>query len=364
MEIIDLKLLDDYSYGKDNNGKAFEWETLDKLEDDSDFMMGSICKTNDYKTYLHCSEALKLNFKFVKWYVNKFKDNIVAIDNIAKNFLNNSNNPSENFELAIMMKDLADEYDRVCVLYGMYAENIAIMDEVYIAAVIKETSNELLKEYFGLGFSILENKYNYNEVILDFYAKRMLNDIYYYNKKNIEIDIHETFKSPEEFNKYGTHNYLIGLLSKFDKELSLYVQKNPDILNNIILCIKDVLPRWNHFERKVEKIRLKQIIKVYNEYSSNNCDSENYYDILQYIIKQYNISEEIFDLIDDIYEDNLRMSVRYVERIINDSSFDIDKYNLLIDTINSILSESNPELIKEISMPKCKVTNIRKKDVL
>ena len=63
MEVLDLKMVCDYILSKRISKKKISY-----LEDDVEYMMLTMIKSNDPRMYRFCSDKVKLDYNFVKFY--------------------------------------------------------------------------------------------------------------------------------------------------------------------------------------------------------------------------------------------------------------------------------------------------------
>lgn len=362
MNIINLKLINDYV-----SGKRISEKKLEKLESNRDFMTNVMNTTNDYRVYRLCSEELKKDYEFVLFYVNKFKDNLEAIDKAASYFLENSNNQINNFELYIIMKRLTDEYDNICIKYGINAEALSLVDEGIISTVRGEINDPTIQQLYGLGFTYLKDKYSTSEIILDHYATRLIRTLFDDNRKKLEIDVHTTFENPDQIKEYGINSYLIDYISRYDQELSSYVQNRLYLLAPLKDGLISISLKWDIYNNNINDLRYRKIMRIYDKYMNlyKQQTSIDYYDLLKYIVKILDISDEIFEYKDDNIEDNWNINSYMLNHstISTESSNTNEKFYELVDTINEIMHENNPNKIRLINLPtnECKVTKIRDK---
>ena len=360
MNIINLKLINDYI-----NGKKISEKKLEKLENNRDFMIDVMNISNDYRTYKLCSEHLKKDYEFVLFYVNKFKDNIEAIDKAATYFIEHSKNQIKNFELYIIMKNLTNECDKICIKYGINAEAISLDDEGIISTVRREINDPAIQNLYGLGFCYLNDKYSTSETILDHYATRLIRNLFDNNRKKLEIEIHTTFENPDQIKEYGINNYLIDYISRYDQELSSYVQNRLHLLTPLKDGLISISLKWGIYNNKINDLRYRKIMKIYDKYMGlyKQHSSIDYYDLLKYIVKILDISDEIFEYKDDNIEDNWSIENYTLNSptISKDTSNSNEKFYELVDVINEIMHENDPSRIRLINLQtnECKVTKIR-----
>ena len=89
----DENLINDYI-----NGNDMDDDILEQLEDNTDFMIEVIKKSNDKKMYFFCSENVKKDFRFVEFFIKKFKDDINLINKVADTFINSRKKQNNYFD--------------------------------------------------------------------------------------------------------------------------------------------------------------------------------------------------------------------------------------------------------------------------
>ena len=118
MKKYDKKIIYDYIMGNDLGEYSSE-----ELEDNKDFMIEVIEKTNDKRMYNLCSDNVRLDYEFVKYIVLKFRDDVDFIKEVADNYLNNIgvDNDYERVELLAIMSSLTNSYDYNFMLDAVYS---------------------------------------------------------------------------------------------------------------------------------------------------------------------------------------------------------------------------------------------------
>ncbi|MBR5662155.1 MAG: hypothetical protein IKX00_00715 [Bacilli bacterium] len=364
MKIINLmqeKQVDNYISGKGR----FSDKKLEEVQNNPSFMMCAINKSNDPKLYRFCSHEVKMNYNFLKFYIGKFKDNIEAIDKAAGYFLEHSEDDFLNFEISILMKNLTLEtHEDYCIKYGLIVESISLVDDCMISSYIDDLKDDKSKEMFGLGFLYLKEMYKNNDLITEHYAKRLITNLFENNNESIEAEIHKRFKTIEEFQKYGFTKYFVDYILKFDQELASYIQINYEVLDVLKYKMENIYNRWNFYVKQLNYSRYDQILNVYDEYMTdiNPAYDDNYYALLKYIMKKEGISDELFEVDDEISEEDFD-EILGIKKPINLNFYDNDKLEKLIETIQLIQRENDPEAIKNIHLEKdeCVVTRLRAK---
>ena len=96
----DDKLVEDYVQGND-----IDKYDIEELENDSQFMMQVIDKTNDKKMYEFCSSKVKDDYEFIKFMIYKFQNDKDFIVMLADDYLKKHN--KINCKIASIMTDFA-----------------------------------------------------------------------------------------------------------------------------------------------------------------------------------------------------------------------------------------------------------------
>ena len=364
MSIINLKLVNDYINGEDIDDKLVE-----KLENDRDFMICVITKTNDHKFYRFCSDNLKRDYNFVKFYVNKFKNNIDAIDAAATYYLEHSTDEVSNFELKIVMIELTKEYPKIALNYGLCLEVNYINQLIYKELINESINDEYIKTMVGYGFSLIFEKYGSSEIIMDYYALRIVDEIYESNKEDFETKLHIHFKNPVEIDKSNINGFLIDYISNHDLLLSKYVQNKTNLLKPLKDGIFYLKLKWNVYDSDFYRYRYEQISRIYDEFK-NNTNNEfilnySFYAILDVLLDDLNAKDNFAGIADEV--DGYLEPTENINYLTKDQINSLKKtpaYQKLLAAINVIINSYDPSVIESIHIEseKCKVTKIRKND--
>ena len=292
MKNYDLKLANDYINGEDITGY-----TLEELENDKDFMMLVIRMTHDKKLYSFCSDKVKKNYEFVRFIIKEFSYDLDFISNVADYFLENQEDELEKLELEIIMLDYID--DKQSDMYMKYlipAAATYMCKRVDIEAYNLEHKNDKSAPKIGTGFIVIYDEYFGHEEILNFYAKRLINDIIDDNNINLEKIIHNSFKIPGALEKYGIKNFIINFISFYDDMLADYITSHQELMSDLEIEIKKIIKRYEDYEKKLELEKYYSIIDQVNNYMKDRV-YESILDTsfcLCYVAKQLGIFDTFF----------------------------------------------------------------------
>ena len=240
-----------------------EIENIESLEKNSDFMKEVINYTNDKKIYNLCDTALKKNYEFVMFLIQKFSEDKLFIYNVADHILNNGEiSKIQKDEIIITMynltKDVIDGINLINLKYSILAASI-YGETLSNIEIIKNSENK--PDYFGLGFMFVLEFYQDSSVIQNFFAKQMINDLLFSNF-NFDAYLHQKFHNPNDIK--NINKTIIDYLNNFDSSLGWYVSCHIDILDNYKKNLTRILnfDVWKNYEKQLLKIRLDIIEEI------------------------------------------------------------------------------------------------------
>ena len=276
------------------NGEDMDGYDIVKLEDDINFMMMVICECNDKNMYNMCGDNLKKNFEFIKFLINKFHDDKDFIIMIGQEYMNQCDE-FETIELKIILCDyLKDNASDEFMKYRLSLDMFYIQQRLLCESYMEQLNNMFYKNVNSLGFDIILDEYNHSDIIKNFFAKNMLNEIFNLGDLNFEKMLHLRFKNKKELCAMGINNFLIQYVYKHDEFLSGYVSVHIDLLLDLHKRIINFLERWDKYEmiknREKMEILLEEVDKFINEnLSLVGMEME----LFKYILVKFDL-EEIF----------------------------------------------------------------------
>lgn len=240
----DETMVNDYISGND----ILEYE-LEELENDAKFMSDVIIQSKDMKMYDFATEEVKINYYFVRTVIETFKENENFIIKVADNYLKYAKEHkkeilTEQDEKVVNIFDYTKGNNEMTGVY--YAEINILMDSlikdktkripyalvatmdykctmVEIASYQTARKNDPSLTNIGLGFIYVMEKYNNNPIILDYYAKKMVDDIFYSEEELFSDRFHRLVKSKEEVTKESIKNFIVNYVKKYDEFLSGHI---------------------------------------------------------------------------------------------------------------------------------------------
>ena len=350
--------INDYILGNDVEGYSIE-----ELENDKDFMMLVIEATNDKRIYDLCSEDVKKNYDFVKYLVNKFKDDINFICNVADYYLSSTEDELTVMELNILMSELTSKDKEKNMKYSLAQEVIYSSKRVEIEAGKLELNDPKVDREIGMGFLLIFDSFNSSEIILNYFAKKTIEEIFNENNIDLESMSHNQFKSAKEIDNIGINNYMISFIEVYDSMLASYLSTHIDLMQDLKQKIEKAQKNWNKYISNEEIIKYNLILDKVHDYmlqiENNITFTET--EILYYIGKKLGISEKIAKY-EDISDELYNMIMDNIDDDFYEAEFDSNSsnrfyYNSLMKTISSILSSNvnNENKTESSNNKKCKV---------
>lgn len=332
MKNYNLKHVYDYIFGND-----IEDYNIEELENDPNFMFLVLKKSRDKRMYELCSDNVKNNYSFVKNVIDLFEEDLDFASLVAENYLNSLSKNETEYSLSykelniIMTNKLGHTINSFSLRAAAFYET----EKVRIAACMKALEADGINDNIGHGFLFSFAEYSDSEVVVDYIAKRMINETFY-GDKDLEYLVHKSFKNLFLFEAYGEVNFLHRELSKYDPYLAEYTfgsYKEPDFINFFASVLKDIEKvkyKWSMYMDRLNAWRVSVFGYEVGKYLTEECPLGNleYGEIATYVAKVLDV-EDIFQKHDAFYED----------------SRDEEKYSSLeiadINAINKALSLAN-----------------------
>lgn len=315
------------------NGDDIDKYEIDELENDYLFMIQVILYTNDKNMYNLCSFDVKNNFRFVKFLINKFEDDIPFINKVADYFIMNSSDDFKKIELAIMMcaiiRNKKDEYYNEYYSYKMFVNQIYKSEKTIIEIIMLQDENKVLIDEVGMGFIFISDKYSGNKIILDYFADRFIDDILF-NDVNLEKRLHLSFNTFDDLNKYGINNYCIEFISLYDKFLADYLTNNLNVLAYLKKRLKLIKRNWNNYNDLLESRRFSLLIDIVNKYLIDNVCCFDINNILNHFCRQFGVLDNLKNYLES-YEFNYDDKCYF---LFDDYRNDSDLIDFIIDVDN------------------------------
>lgn len=320
------------------NGEDIEYN-IEELENDTDFMIAVIHKTNDKNFYNLCGEEVKKDSRFIKYMINKFNNDIEFMCNISDYYFLQEHDETDEMDIIILICEYSKSINK-----EKYAEYNAIREIKYISKKIEleiakneSEDNELLSTESGMYFMVIQELYKNNPMTIKYFAKRFIKEILNEDKK-FETLIHDNFKTPEELKVVGKKQYLINLINKKDRALASYAIVHISLLNPFLIDLKKIIKNWDRYLKLKEKQQYLIMLEEVHNYMENietyGLLSEHF--ALYIIGKELGIEDKIKEYGE--YSDELFENIKEtVDLIIESNIFDMEEYMHILKVKKIIL---------------------------
>lgn len=240
--------------------------TIEELENDYHFMMMVINYTNDKNMYSLCSSLVRSNYRFVKFMIEKFNGDQKFVCEVFENYLECSDNEIERLELLIIMCDLLSKDMEYFLKYKLSLEAFYVAKMFNIEAIKGQVDMDDVLDIVQYGFWFIVDNYNTSDIIMKYFAKRFIDDIIRDFEVDIEADLHNRFDSFEALEKFGVNNYYLGLLSRYDENLSNYVGCHLELLDELKKGLYLINKRWDLYDNLMECKKYDMMFELIHDY--------------------------------------------------------------------------------------------------
>ncbi len=348
------------------NGEDITDFTLEELESNTNFMIDVINVSNDKNFYDFAEESVKTDYRFVKFIINKFKDDENLITVAADTYIESQDNEQNYIELLIIMCNLVKDknYKKYKFLLEANYSAKRLQIELGKLKIDKEASDNL-----GMGFLIIYDSFNSSQIILDYYAKEIIKDIFKEYDIVLEDYLHQRFNTFEKIEKIGIKKYILDFIAVYDEMLSSYLSSHIYLLEDISKQLNEIKNNWNKYIEIKERTKCNEILnKVheYMEYEAVDYYSLNETTLLYLVATNLGIEKTLlkYDSISEEHYQGIMEEARFLLDVSKLSFNDRLNYNNIKKIILDILKEtqsSNQTLeAKTENNKKCKIIKLIK----
>jgi len=302
------KMIIDYIRGNDIEGIDIE-----ELEDDFHFMRKVILYSNDKNMFQLCSSRLQKDFEFIKFIIFQFQRDLDFVDRIAKSYLQQLP-PEEDktrYELAIIMCKIANPQNKEQFMEYFIMANIALLHE---QALVEECKKNCPNVSVGLGFLFIENDDANSEIMLEYYAEKLIDTIPPIRDNQLEKIFHQKWHRKEDIPLDKINSILISFISGYDISLANFLKVHPHILDKLKEEIKIILENWDSFDKREERKLFLILFEQVHQYIENHpeCDF-NEDELLYFIGNELGILDKIkeYDYMDEDYIDTVYHEISF-----------------------------------------------------
>ena len=344
-----MTTLNEYVY-KYINSDDIDDSTIELLENTKLFMEKVILITNDYKMYYYCSDKVKTDPGFVRFLMKKFTNNLDFLCEVANYYLKNGKNDKYTLEIAILMKAiLKGNNDSRFYDYQIMADIMYTSLRLQVESAKNMEKDDYEFQYnTGLGFWYIFDMHKNNELVTDFYAKKMINEVFLDDYYSLDKVLHNQYSSVEEIENKDIYNVLINAISIYDNMLAAYVAVHKNLLKGMLNKLSSVIKRWDKYVDLEEIKKYDAISEKVSELMEANYDytvlSEK--ELLSYTGKQFGIIDKMirYRLIDDVDVELVEEDEANIIATLNNSLLDRSNYKEIKNIIKSILFDSQNKI--------------------
>lgn len=248
----------------------------EELSDNQNFMLEVFKYSEEYRLFHSCSERLRKDLSFIKQLIAT-SNNKNFITNITRCFLATSDNDIDKLDLSITAESLLPPDDEETKDFRYI--NVTSYFDAKAKIEREDLDNPDLEAILEDEFPRIMELCNNNEIILNYYARMMINEIYHGDDDLFFKYLNDEFDS---ISKYTDEYIAIKYVSEYDAGLGKYLTKHFEPLRHLIMLI----------ERKRERTgdssidRFKPMNDVVHEYMAKIGKSNREEELLYYILRK------------------------------------------------------------------------------
>ena len=324
---------------------------IDILEADSSFMLEVLKLSKDKHIYNLCDDTLKKNVIFIEGLLDIFKCDFEFCYSVV-NYAINDLDEAEKMNLYIIMinnfkKIYDDRINKMKLTLNIFYHDTLISYMAYI----DKLKNPKLKKEMGIGFPIILHEYENKPLIKDYFAYRMLEDLY--EKIDLEKQIHLRFKHKEDIYKIGIKKYISNSIYGYDEYLAGYIESS-NVSEDLERRIKRIINNFDNYENE----KLEVILELITDYA---CDKMlSIYSFTKYISIEFNIPELLTlynNMVENRYIYDIEEMLDYnnpkTKRMLKELKSIVFKYLKTLEEPDSYIVEES-KLIRITKFKRCK----------
>lgn len=353
------------------NGEDIADFTLEELESNTNFMIDVINASNDKNFYNFTEDNVKTDYRFVKFIINKFKEDENLITVAADTYIENQDNEQNYIELLIIMCNLIKDknsknYKKYKFLLEVNHKSKRLQIELGKLKMNTEVAVNL-----GMGFLIIYDSFNSSQIILDYYAKAIIEDIFEEYDIVLEDYLHQRFNTFEKIEKIGIKKYLLDFIAVYDEMLSSYLSSHIYLLEGISKQLDKIKNNWNKYIETKERKKYNEIINKVHEYME--YEAVDYYSLgeitlLYLVATNLGIEKTLlkYDSISEEYYQEIMEEAHFLLEVSKLSFNDRLNYNnikkIILDILKDTQSSSQTPEEKTENYKKCKIIKLVKNE--
>lgn len=342
MKKIDKRTVYNYIYGND-----IEEYTLEELEKNPNFMAEVIKTSKDKNFYNYIDEELKGKYIIMKSLVETFPGDESLLEELLSDYIKKEQNELNVIEVLIQICTLTNKDSDIHIKSKLVLKTKYLQEKIELTILKEKVSKDKdLQKQLGEGFYIIYDKYKDRKIILDYYAKEMLNDIL--PIKTLEEQLHKEFKEATDLNNIKLKTYIINKIINYDALLSSYLSTNTNLLEDTITSIKEIKQNWDKYKSMQERELYKNVYEVIHTYlyythpESGQLFNEE--EILYSLGEELNITNIIkkYDKVDEIYYHLVKETIKEHPKE-SYTKEELKHYNKIKQLVQKVLNGEQPK---------------------
>ena len=240
----------------------------------------------------------------------------------------------------------------------MYGHALYCLKRLQIEATKKKLGDDNFTDELGMGFLLIFEEFNHNKNVLDFFAKKIIDEIFDEYDIDLECMLHEQFDNPDRLNDIGLNNYILNFICNYDSMLSNYLCVHIELLENLRNRIIRAQNNWKNFEAKNERNKYNLLFERVHEYFADKDSLIGETCFLYYVGEKLGIKDKICQY-DDYYSPLLDTlsdtDVLFIKEALNKCFEERIHYNnIKTIMIETVLSKNDRTFVKNHKVLKIK----------
>lgn len=209
------------------------------------------------ETYFDLDTTIRYDYSFIKEIINEFKYDLPFLERVLED-INKNVKEDWTLEFNIQYIHLLEGLKQYDIKGYLTNESIIPIDlklNVYKIIIstqcnifmdnLEKAINEENASIVGMGFLIVQDMFNYSEIIQNYYAEEFIRKIF--QNPSIETYLHQNFKGFEDIEKNGLTTFIINYIALSDESLAYYVINHSEVLGEIRYALDCIKSSWQSY---------------------------------------------------------------------------------------------------------------------
>lgn len=319
----DFKIVKNYILGED----VAPYD-IDDLENDPAFMQSVIKVSKDKRMYELCGDNIRKDYFFTRFLLDTFPNDEEFCAMVANSFLE-LNDPDDILykEMCVIMCEKF-ENSKHLDLFSLKTLTFYMTEMMAIDGAMERLESDEEFDNLGLGFLLVKNEYPSSEAIQSFFAKKMIEEIFFHSSEgSLNVFLHNHFDSYEDIYKGGINNTLINIILTRDAELARFAGTHISVLNRLKKEIESLKSTWTFDKNKKYTDRIESFLEEVTDYMEPIRNDVNFIedDVIDYVVRKLGL-QDMMNKYD--YTKNIRKELR--------ESLEIEPFDFENETLNLV----------------------------